>query len=361
MDFLRIATVVLSISCLCVAQSPRDIARAAFKSVVILEMNDSNGQPLSLGSGFFVADSVIATNAHVIKGAYSGTAKLVGDTHKLPIAGTIAINYRNDLALLKVSADAPSLRLGPDTNPVVGDKVYVVGNPLGLEGTFSEGIISGIRSVDTDSILQMTAPISPGSSGGPVMDATGAVIGVAEATFSEGQNLNLAVPVSYVSKLWTSASANISVTALGPSGQNPEIARSIIDRIATRTESGVVTSNFKIGEVRFGSAHYEFRLTNKLPVTVSNIRVRIIYYDASKSVMDFNDVSYYQSIPAGLAKTVTGDSEEGGRAMDYYWTHSVDGKELPPPSMDNGYNLGIHKMEPVIELRVIDFRTERSE
>jgi S1-C subfamily serine protease len=130
MNILRIATVVLSTSCLCFAQSLRDIARTAFKSVVILEMNDSNGQPLSLGSGFFVADSVIATNAHVIKGAYSGTAKLVGDTHKLPIAGTIAINYRNDLALLKVSTDAPSLRLGPDTNPVVGDKIFVVGNPL---------------------------------------------------------------------------------------------------------------------------------------------------------------------------------------------------------------------------------------
>jgi S1-C subfamily serine protease len=130
MNFARIAIVVLSTSYLCLGQSPREIARTAFKSVVILKMNDPNGQPVSLGSGFFIADSIIATNAHVIKGAYSGTAKLVGDTQKLQIAGTVAINYRTDLALLKVSSTAPSLRLGPDTNPVVGDKIYVVGNPL---------------------------------------------------------------------------------------------------------------------------------------------------------------------------------------------------------------------------------------
>src|SRR5271166_2230742 len=101
MKFVSILAVFISMLCTCLGQSARDIARTAFKSVVILEMNDSNGQPLSLGSGFFIADSVIATNAHVIKGASSGTARLVGDTHKFQIAGTVAINDHADLALLK--------------------------------------------------------------------------------------------------------------------------------------------------------------------------------------------------------------------------------------------------------------------
>jgi len=79
----------------------------------------------------------------VLEGASSGTAKLIGDTHKLQILGTIALDVHGDLALLKVNSSAPSLPLGPNANPVVGDNVFVVGNPLGLEGTFSEGIISG--------------------------------------------------------------------------------------------------------------------------------------------------------------------------------------------------------------------------
>ncbi|MGP8184547.1 MAG: S1C family serine protease [Terracidiphilus sp.] len=160
MNFLRIAVIVFSMSCACFGQSARDIARVAFKSVVLLEMNDSNGQPLSLGSGFFISNGIIATNAHVIEGASSGTAKLVGDTHKLQIMGTVAVDRHADLALLKVKSSAPSLVLGPNTSPTVGDNVYVVGNPLGLEGTFSEGIISGVRHDGADSVLQMTAPIS---------------------------------------------------------------------------------------------------------------------------------------------------------------------------------------------------------
>lgn len=364
MNFARSAVVALSMSCFCFGQSPRDIARTAFKSVVILEMNDSSGQPLSLGSGFFIADSVIATNAHVIKGASSGTARLVGDTHKLQIAGTVAINDHADLALLKVNSIAPALRLGPDTNPVVGDKIYVVGNPLGLEGTFSEGIISGLRAVDADSILQMTAPISPGSSGGPVMDASGAVIGVAEATFSNGQNLNLAVPVAYLSKLWKSAPANISVTSLGQARESSQTAKSIVDGVATRTESGVVTSNFKLVYENPNNAYagYEFRLGNKLPLAISNIRVRVIYYDAAKSVMDFEDLVYNQSIPSGLTKTLTaGNSVEAGRAVHYYWAHGVDGSELPSPSSENNYNAFVSKMAPVVELRVIGFQIEGPE
>jgi S1-C subfamily serine protease len=200
MNFVRIVVVAFSMSCACFGQSARDIAQVAFKSVVLLEMNDSNGQPLSLGSGFFVSNGIIATNAHVIEGASSGTAKLVGDTHTLQILGTVAVDRHADLALLKVKSNTPPLVLSPNTSPAVGDNVYVVGNPLGLEGTFSEGIISAVRHFDGDSILQMTAPISPGSSGGPVMDSSGAVIGIAVATFQRGQNLNLAMPVKFLSK-----------------------------------------------------------------------------------------------------------------------------------------------------------------
>ncbi len=389
MKLVRVLLIVFSLSSTCLGQpsqsprpapkrsaptpaTPRDIAQVAFKSVVLLEMNDSNGQPLSLGSGFYVSDGIIATNAHVLEGASSGTAKLVGGNNKLEILGTIALDRHTDLALLKVNSAAPSLSLGPSINPVVGDQVYVVGNPLGLEGTFSEGIISGVRHLESDSILQMTAPISPGSSGGPVMDSSGAVIGIAEATFSNGQNLNLAVPVSYLSRLMTSVSAETPITPLKAQANIHSEDKSIVDGMGDRAASGVVATNFTFDyyhTVDYQTGlHWgpEFRLTNRLPVTVSGVRLRIIYYDASKSVTDFEEFYYAGSIPPGLTKTVEGGhgTEEAARAYGYYGTHSEDGGEVnctwdvntqknrctPEPSMS-----------PKVELRIIGFDEDASQ
>jgi hypothetical protein len=351
-------------TCVCHGQAPRDIAQAAFKSVVILEMNDSNGQPTGFGSGFFISNSIVATNAHVIKGAFSGAARLVGDSHKMQILGVLEVDYHNDLALLKVSSDAPPLHLGADANPIVGDKVYVVGNPLGLEGTFSEGIVSGLRNIENESIVQMTAPISPGSSGGPVMDATGNVIGIAEATYSEGQNLNLAVPVAYLSKLLATSKRNTTVMSLAQAAKQNPTNKSLVDGIASRTDSGVVTTNFKMvySNPNDKLAGYEFRLSNTLPVAIADVRVRIIYYDAAKSVMDFDDVVCKQVIRAGLTRTITrDDSVEAGRAVHYYRAHSYTGQPLSEPSAENTYNAYAMTMKPYVELRVISFRTEDSE
>lgn len=346
---------VLAVSCTCFAQAPRDIAITAFKSVVLLEMSDSQGQPLSFGSGFIVSDGVIATNAHVIEGASTGTAKIIGDRHRLSILGTLAIDRHADLALLRVTSDAPALHLGKSTSLSVGDKVYVVGNPLGLEGTFSEGIISGIRAINSDSILQMTAPISPGSSGGPVMDASGLVIGVSVATFKDGQNLNLAIPVSYVSKLLASATPNALAIPLGHSEQARYEGRSIVDEVGTRTESGVKASNFKFTEM----GGFQFQVANTLPSAISHVRVRIIYHDVSKSVMDFEDQSYDLIIPPGLTKTVTNSvlfgSEETKRAEGYYASHKEDGSHTDPTEWKWS------PMNPKVELRVVRFNVEDTE
>jgi len=325
--------------------SARDIAGVAFKSVVLLEMKDSNGQPLSLGSGFFIANGIIATNAHVIEGASSGTAKLVEDTHTLQILGTVAVDRHADLALLKVNSSARSLVLGPSTGPSVGDKVYVVGNPLGLEGTFSEGIISGVRKLDADSVLQMTAPISPGSSGGPVMDSSGAVIGIAVATYQNGQNLNLAVPVSYLSTLLASPPKD-GLTSLGNQKMSGQTAKSMLDGVGTKIESAVTVSSYQMS----GVGKYEFRLTNKLPVEINRIHVLILYYDAEGSLMDFEKYSYSGSIPAGLTKTIANESgsEESRRAWSYYYKSDS--------SSPTGWTF-----DPKVEIRVLGFEEEKSE
>ena len=113
------------------------------------------------------------------------------------------VNEKRDLAVLQVSASSVQPLAIADSDVVeIGETIYVVGNPKGyLEGTFSEGIVSGIRLEETDKLLQLTAPISPGSSGGPVLNNKGQVIGVSAATIEGGQNLNFAIPSNFLKDL----------------------------------------------------------------------------------------------------------------------------------------------------------------
>ncbi len=179
-----------------------DIAEKALAATVYLEMKDNNGKTLGIGSGFFVKPNLIATNYHVIEGAAKGTAKLVGKYTTYNIEGVTGTDKTNDLALLKVTSyGIKPLYLGNSDIVKIGETVYVAGNPKGLEGTFSDGIISSRRDKYTKERLQMTAPISPGSNGGPVVNNKGEVIGVSFITLQGLQNLNLIIPSNYLKKL----------------------------------------------------------------------------------------------------------------------------------------------------------------
>lgn len=175
----------------------RQIAQRSFPSVVLLVTEDAHGTRSTLGSGFFVQQNVLATNYHVIKNASRIYAKIVGASTFYDVT-VIDTDKGRDLALVAVEGPkGQPLRLGDVRRIAVGDAVYVVGNPEGLEGTFSAGIISALR----DGYVQITAPISHGSSGGPVLNDRGQVIGIAVGLFENGQNLNFAIPVSYLSSL----------------------------------------------------------------------------------------------------------------------------------------------------------------
>ena len=132
---------------------------------------------------------------------------MVGKEEIYAIEKIVAHSKNHDLAIVKVKGvkiigiNVPALPLGDSDAVQIGDKVYVAGNPEGLEGTFSDGIISAIRGNSTDKIFQMTAPISPGSSGGPVLNDSGKVIGISVGGMEHGQNLNFAIPVNYLKPL----------------------------------------------------------------------------------------------------------------------------------------------------------------
>ena len=206
-QLLRIIPVIVLVFCrisTVSAQTAPEIAEKALAATVYLEMQDSKGVPLGFGSGFFVGDNLIATNYHVIEGAARGTAKLVGQFSTYTIEGVTATDQTNDLALLKVTVSGiKPLPLGNSSDVKIGETVYVAGNPRGLEGTFSDGIISSRRDPYTKERLQMTAPISPGSSGGPVLNSKGEVIGISFMTLVGGQNLNFAIPSRYLTELLT--------------------------------------------------------------------------------------------------------------------------------------------------------------
>ena len=184
------------------ALTAEQIAEKALAATVYLEMEDRNGQSLGFGSGFFVGQNQIATNFHVIAGAARGIAKLVDKPTTYAIEGIIATDEENDLAILEVRLRSiQPLPLGDSNTVNIGETVYVAGNPKGWKGTFSDGIISSRREMDAKKRLQMTAPISPGSSGGPVLNREGEVIGVSFMTIEGGQNLNFAIPSNYLKEL----------------------------------------------------------------------------------------------------------------------------------------------------------------
>ncbi len=162
------------------------------------------GTDKGTGSGFFVAPGYIATNYHVIENAREVHVKLVGTDGEYIRTSVAATDEAHDLAVLKVTGiDAPALPLANSDSVQIGAEIYAIGNPHNYKGTVSDGIVSSIRVGDNSRWIQITAPISPGSSGGAVLNSRGEVIGIATLIFhtETSQNINFAVPANYVKAL----------------------------------------------------------------------------------------------------------------------------------------------------------------
>ena len=212
--------VVIGTETIAQAQDTQEIAERALQSTVLLTMEDSNEEK-SIGSGFFVRKGQVVTNFHVIDGAVNGRAKLIGAETTYEVEGVIATRPNRDLAVLEISIPEVEVMPLADSNSVqVGEPVYAVGNPKGLEGTFSEGIVSSIREGEFGTVLQITAPVSTGSSGGPVLNKKGEVVGVSFASIMGGQNLNFALPAFYVKTLLSETGPVRSLASI--SGSEPQ-------------------------------------------------------------------------------------------------------------------------------------------
>lgn len=188
------------------AQDPKEIFRKAIPAVCVVTNTQSSGRTVGLGSGFIVdPEGVVVTNRHVLKGARQVSIKLNDET-TYKVTG-VYFDAGRDICLLKVDAHSlPVLALADSENIVIGEKVYTIGNPLGLSFTFSDGILSGKRIIKENKYLQFTAPISPGNSGGPLLNSSGQVVGIVTAT-TAGENLNFALAVNEIKPLVAGISA----------------------------------------------------------------------------------------------------------------------------------------------------------
>jgi TPR repeat protein len=200
------------------------VVRHSRDAVVQIVVSDRAGNEISLGSGFAVtADGKIVTNYHVIKGAYSGVAKLA-DGSLLPVEGVLAVDTDKDLTVLRVEGKGlPFLRLASIIDLHVGDHVVAIGSPLGLEGTVSDGIVSALRQETLGKDwIQTTAPVSPGNSGGPLLNMNGIVVGVItrQVSLEQGQNLNFAIPAEEVKSLLSKSSELMALSSIDEKRQH---------------------------------------------------------------------------------------------------------------------------------------------
>jgi S1-C subfamily serine protease len=185
------------------------LAKQSRACVVRLDMY-KGGKISHRGSGFFVGPNLVVSNHHVAQPGFTGTVQLAGKKETYRITRFLALDARNDLALVQVEGPVNSfLQLGNADKITVGDKIYSVGSPLGLDGTFAPGSLSAVDrqapwTRESCKVIQITAPISPGSSGGPIINSKCEVVGVAVRAPKGGspaQLLNFAVPVNYLKML----------------------------------------------------------------------------------------------------------------------------------------------------------------
>ena len=279
------------------SQSTTEIAKSAIESTVSIIALDKNSQPLGYGSGFIIEDELIATNVHVIEGSTSGYVLVNGQVKKYIIDGYYSIDKSNDLVILKVSGlKQKSMILSQGSIPEIGERIFAIGNPKGFNGTFSEGIISGVRNFDQNQVLQITAPISPGSSGGPVLNQKGEVVGIAFATYSQGQNLNFAIPTQYLITLKNNLQPLKLISTLKKS-----VSSLKTPNVKPNIKEGVLVRNIILG-CTF-SESFTYSIKNNLPSTISDVKVLILLYDLTGEIVDYKEETLSEWIKPFLAKT----------------------------------------------------------
>ncbi|HKG15102.1 MAG TPA: tetratricopeptide repeat-containing serine protease family protein [Pyrinomonadaceae bacterium] len=191
---------LLVFACAARAEELPELVRRVKPSVVSVITYNAAGEVALTGSGFFIRPGEILTNLHVVEGAHHAEIRTFeGKGKTYQVSGLTGVDREGDLATLSVAMPAERARVVETTAviPEEGEKIFVIGNPLRLEGSVADGIVSAVREVPSlGRIVQITAPISHGNSGSPVFNMKGQVVGIVTIRVMNGQNINLALGAS---------------------------------------------------------------------------------------------------------------------------------------------------------------------
>ena len=277
------------------AVAPAEGAETVFANQapkVVLLVTRKSGEFHSLASGVILAaDGYIGTNYHALEGADSVEIRFFsqpGNSVDYQTFNAVKLLYadsEHDIAILKVNANSlPFLACrAPSESPArVGQKIYAIGNPKGLSNTISEGIVSALRSLDNQDVIQHTAAISPGSSGGALVDSNGDLLGMNSWQLADAQNLNFAIPSKYL--LEALSTARHATTALSfPSektddrgktteGDQPGQAQPGAPKIDATSQPAVATLRSIAGVIKWcAETHSETDKWGKGPQEISRL------------------------------------------------------------------------------------------
>lgn len=338
------------------ALTAKEVSELASPAVFYIEVMDQDMESYASGSGFFIGPTGIAvTNYHVIEGAYYAGI-LTTDGSQYMLNKVLYYDTQRDLAIFNVlkfqdddtvapPKNVPFLSLAAPSSIHNGDVAYAIGSPLGLQNSITDGLVSNkdrILPGETLSYIQTSAPISPGNSGGPLLNQYGEVIGVNTIILTEGQNLNLAVPVSDIVKVKLNGLKGL---ALGDVAKK-EVAITPPTNIRVVRQTGG-TAFIQWDKVE-GADYYHFYY--------QEAGEKNYWYDGEDGPMNFpweSDCSVeYHGLTAGKTYNVIVTSVRGGKesrdsnVLTFRATTTAVAAPVTPPSVTPAYDIPVYKDAP---------------
>ena len=274
-----------------------DIYNLSKNKVALLMTYDKSYIPLSQGSGFFINKNTLITNYHVIEGSHSVELKVIGEDDFIRGAKIILASKKHDIAIIETKKEYSFFKIDSLDTESIGSKIYTIGNPRGLEGTISEGIISAKRKEDYD-LIQITAPISPGNSGGPLINKKGDLIGVSTYSMLNSQNINFAVPIKYINEC-------------------TKYIKKVKSKKSKKLKDKTAISISKF--MKKAPDFYEFpTFKNHTSNFIKSITGIIIYKDLSGEIIDYRTINVGILIPPNLSKRLKLNSFDQDQNYRYY-------------------------------------------
>ncbi|HEX6136302.1 MAG TPA: trypsin-like peptidase domain-containing protein [Casimicrobiaceae bacterium] len=257
-------------------RSAEDVFADVAPSVARVNVMDVSGRMLGTGSGVVIDNGTLLTSCHVaLLGAQ--LAVKIGDA---VLPATVQLpDEAFDLCRLNVPGmRAPALTIGSVNSLRTGQRVYAIGAPAGLELTISEGIVSALRKVDEGTVIQTTAPISPGSSGGGLFDLSGQLVGIMTFQHRYGQNLNFALPADWIGQM--------RARRAGQPGWRTAVA----DRSQAPPPAALIVGRWLCRDWTSGRAmEYSFEIDGRLGISTADNQAATLRYGVSGKSLQISD------------------------------------------------------------------------